>query len=106
MNKDRIENFAYTIFADYFVEVAKKAAGEAIQTISLEKILDSNLPGLSGDIRDQMLESGNLMKRGTISYVGIKDPSEVRWEQEESMRDAMTVSYDEEDRPLRAVHPF
>jgi hypothetical protein len=87
-----LDNIAYQVFAPELRKVATKAAREALGDVDLEEILESVLPGLGDEVREQIIESGLYMVDRGAHYMNVAHPSDRHWEGEMSA-DAMEMRF-------------
>lgn len=92
MSEYPLDSIAYEVFAPELRKVAMKAAREALGDVDLEEILESILPGLGDEVREQIIESGLYMVDKGAQYMNIGHPSERHWEEEMSV-DAMEMRF-------------
>ncbi|HEY6018560.1 MAG TPA: hypothetical protein VIY48_01240 [Candidatus Paceibacterota bacterium] len=95
MEQHTVDTLATVVLREPLTQIAKKAAKEALSAVNVAEILDQELPGLDGKVRELVLESAKLMVE-SIVYVGIVDPSEARYMKEEAWQhgDAMVATFD------------
>lgn len=86
------DDIAWSVFSDEMRKVAKQGAKDALAALDLSAVLDSSLPGLSGPVRDALLESGQYMQSKGAEYINIGHPAQRHWEEEMSS-DAMEMRF-------------
>lgn len=86
------DDIAWSVFSEEMRKVAKQSIKDALADLDLEAVLDSSLPGLTGDAREALLESGRYMQSKGAEYVNIAHPAERHWEEQMS-QDAMEMRF-------------